>query len=67
MTTTTTVTNRVLDMLNDKKAKWEELLKENSCQDVTHKDFITNTILVFEWIISDVEKLTCHDLSQESL
>ena len=59
--------NRVLDLLNSKKDRWVELSKDDHCQDLTHENFISNTIWVIDSIIKDIEKMTCHDLSQESL
>ena len=45
----------ILTMLDLNKSKWLEI-KGNE-QDITRKNFIDNVILVYEWIIGDVEKM----------
>lgn len=50
----------ILKMLDLNVNKWREI-KGNEAkghkQDVTHENFIDNVILVYEWIIRDVERM----------
>ena len=45
----------VLKMLDLKINKWRELKGQR--QDVTHENFIDDVILVYEWVIGDIEKM----------
>jgi len=45
----------VLEMLSLNKCKWMELKGKD--QDVTQENFVDTVILVFDWIIADVEKM----------
>lgn len=49
----------ILDMLNSNKEKWESLKTDsNSCQDVTHENFITDVLWTIEYIRNEIEKLS---------
>ena len=49
----------ILDILNSNKAKWESLKTDsNSCQDVTHENFITDVLWTIEYIRNEIEKLS---------
>ena len=39
------------------KDKWRAIKGHDSNQDVTQENFIDNVILIYEWIIKDVEKM----------
>ena len=39
------------------KDKWRAIKGHDSNQDVTQENFIDNVILIYEWIISDVERM----------
>ena len=45
----------IIKMLDTNASKWRELKGRE--QDVTHENFIDNVILVYEWIIRDVERM----------
>ena len=45
----------LLEYLALNEAKWKE--RKNLGQDVTHENFISDVILVYQWIIMDVEKM----------
>lgn len=47
------------DLLKDfdlKLARWKEL-KEKGNHDVTHENFIDDVILVYQWVLRDVERM----------
>lgn len=39
-----------------KLAKWKEY-KEKGHQDVTHENFVDDVILVYEWVLNDIERM----------
>ena len=45
----------VLEKLSLKKSKWMEIRGKE--QDVAQADFVTNVILVLDWVMRDVERL----------
>lgn len=47
--------NDIIKMLDTNANKWRDLKGHE--QDVTHENFIDNVILVYEWIIRDIERM----------
>ena len=46
--------------LENQKSKWMEIKgkdRKGKGQDCTHENFIDNVLLVYEWILSDIEKM----------
>ena len=46
----------VLKMLDLNINKWSELKGQN--HDVTHENFIDDVILVYKWVLGEVEKMS---------
>ena len=49
--------NDLIKRLDMEKDKWKAIKGHNQNQDVTQENFIDNVILIYEWIIKDVEKM----------
>lgn len=51
--------DEVLKRLDMERDKWKAIKRhdQNGTQDVTQENFIDNVILIYEWIIKDVEKM----------
>ena len=47
--------DQLIGMLSLKSEQWKELKGQH--QDVTHENFIDNVLLVYEWIIRDIERM----------
>ena len=47
--------NEVLRMLDLNITKWTDLKGKE--QDVTHENFIDDVILVYRWVLNDIEKM----------
>ena len=45
----------VLEMLSSNKDRWQELKGKE--YDTTHENFIDDVLLVYEWVIKDIEKM----------
>jgi len=45
----------ILTKLDTQKSKWLEIKGKD--QNVTQENFIDNVILVYEWILNDIEKM----------
>lgn len=48
--------HEILKNINLNIAKWKELKKKGS-YDVTHENFLDDVILVYEWVLNDIEKM----------
>lgn len=49
----------LLKMLALKKNKWQELKGKE--YDATHENFISDVLLVYDWVINDIEKCSTSD------
>lgn len=51
--------DELLKRLDMERDKWKAIKRhdQDGTQDVTHDNFIDNVILIYEWVISDIEKL----------
>lgn len=45
----------ILEKLSLSINKWKSL--KNEKQDVTHENFIDDVILVYQWVMADIEKM----------
>jgi len=51
--------DELLKRLDMERDKWKAIKRHDQdvLQDVTHDNFIDNVILIYEWVIRDVEKM----------
>ena len=47
----------IIKRLDMEKDKWKAIKGHDRDQDVTHENFIDNVILIYEWVIRDVERM----------
>ena len=47
----------IIKRLDMERDKWKAIKGHDNGQDVTQENFIDNVILVYEWLIDDIQKM----------